>query len=190
MRSSRFSCLPAKIALLLLALLYGMQAGADQNDPRLSDLFRQLHDASDPAAAAPIEDAIWRIWLHHDDPHAQQLMMRGVGQLNAGDLPAALATFTELVKLTPDFAEAWNKRATVYYLMENYAASERDIQQTLKLEPLHFGALSGRGLVKLGQRDLIGARNAFNAVLEVYPAMTGVQRDLDQLNQLLKRNSI
>ena len=121
---------------------------------------------------------------------AKGLMDRGINQINSGNLQAALATYTELVKLAPDFAEAWNKRATVYYLLENYDASEKDIQKTLQLEPFHFGALSGRGLVKLGQRDFVGARNAYHAVLEVYPAMEGIKREIEQLDELLKQRSI
>ena len=178
-------------ALLLFALaLCALSSRADQNDPRLADLFKQLHAARDPVTAAPIEAAIWRLWVHHDNGRFQSLMDRGIDQLNSGNLQGALATYTELVKQAPDYAEAWNKRATVYYLLENYDASEKDIQKTLQLEPFHFGALSGRGLVKLGQRDLVGARNAYHAVLEVYPAMDGIKREIEQLDELLKQRSI
>lgn len=177
--------------LLLLSLTLCISPSrADQNDPRLADLFNQLHAARDPATAAPLEAAIWRLWVHHDNGRFQSLMDRGIDQLNSGNLQAALATYTELVQLAPDFAEAWNKRATVYYLLENYDASEKDIQKTLQLEPFHFGALSGRGLVKLGQRDFVGARNAWHAVLEVYPAMDGIKREIEQLDELLKQRSI
>lgn len=163
---------------------------ADQKDPRLETLFDQLHDTTSPIDAAPIEATIWAIWTEHANPACSSLMERGISQINSGDLNSALATYTQLIELAPDFAEAWNKRATVQYLLKNYAASELDIRKTLELEPFHFGALSGRGLVKLGQKDYLGARNAFHAALEVYPTMAGMKENVAELDEFLRRNAI
>ena len=165
-------------------------AVADQQDPRLEDLFARLQAAPDLAAAAPLEAAIWGLWLTHDDPLRQQLMQTGSEQINAGALQEAAATFTRLIELTPQWAESWNKRATVYYLLGDYAKSELDIQRTLALEPFHFGALSGRGLVRMGLRDFEGARNAFSAALEVHPNMETVRNNLRQLDEYLRQRSI
>lgn len=90
----------------------------------------------------------------------------------------------------PDFAEGWNKRATVQYLLGNQQASEADIDATLALEPFHFGALSGLGLVRMAQGEYFRARSAFLAALEVYPAMLSVKQNLQALEQMLEEGAI
>jgi Flp pilus assembly protein TadD len=175
---------------LLAALLATTAVVADQDDPRLEDLFKQLHDAPDMATAAPVEAMIWQLWVEQDDPAASQLMFTGIEQMNRNNLSGALATFDELVQLAPQYAEAWNKRATLYYLMGEHDKSELDIQKTLELEPFHFGALSGRGLVRMGKRDFEGARNAFNAALEVHPNMDAVRGNLSAIDEFLRGRSI
>jgi tetratricopeptide (TPR) repeat protein len=180
-----------KRSLLCLALLlFNATALADQDDPRLDDLFKELKNADSPVAAAPIEELIWQIWTEHADPGIENQMQLGIQQMNAGDASAALATFDRLVEAAPDFAEAWNKRATIHYLLGNNAASEADIVKTLQLEPYHFGALSGRGLVLVAQGKFEEARNAFSRALEVYPAMIGVKNNIDEINAYLSRRTI
>jgi Flp pilus assembly protein TadD len=178
------------LVVLVCCMGTGPQAWADQHDPQLEKLFKRLHDAPDAVTAAAVEQTIWQLWLQHPDPRSRQLMQQGMGQLNAGELTAALATYNQLVKIAPDYAEAWNKRATVQYLLHDFAASELDIRQTLQLEPYHFGALSGRGLIKLAQRDFAGARTAFNAALEVYPQSISAKNNLEELEAFLRRKSI
>ena len=178
------------LVVLACCMATGPQARADQHDPQLEPLFKRLHAAPDAATAAVVEQSIWQLWLQHTDPKCRQLMQQGIGQLNTGELAAALATYNQLVKLAPDYAEAWNKRATVQYLLHDFAASELDIQQTLQLEPFHFGALSGRGLVKLAQRDYKGALAAFSATLEVYPQSISARNSVEELEIFLRRKSI
>lgn len=175
---------------LLAALLATTTVLADQNDPRLEELFEQLHAAPDLIAAAPIEEAIWQIWVDHEDPQSRRLMFAGIAQMNSNNLSGALATFNELVQLAPQYAEAWNKRATLYYMMGEHDKSELDIQKTLELEPFHFGALSGRGLVRMGKRDFEGARNAFSAALEVHPNMDAVRGNLRAIEEFLRKRTI
>jgi Tfp pilus assembly protein PilF len=179
-----------KAVLCLAALLFSTGLLADQNDPRLDDLFKQLKTAADPVAAAPIEELIWQIWMEHDDSSIENQMQLGIQQMNAGDSAAALATFDRLVEAAPDFAEAWNNRATIHYLLGNNAASEADIVKTLQLEPYHFGALSGRGLVLVAQGKFEEARNALSRALEVNPNMTAVKNNIDEINQYLSRRTI
>ena len=179
-----------KPLLYLAILLFSTGAFADQDDPRLEDLFKQLKRAESPIAAAPIEELIWQIWMEHADSSIEGMMQLGIQQMNAGDASAALATFDRLVEAAPDFAEAWNKRATIHYLLGNNAASEADIVKTLQLEPYHFGALSGRGLVLIAQGKFEEARNAFSRALEVHPNMTAVKNNIDQINAYLSRRTI
>lgn len=163
---------------------------ADQNAPELDELFQQLKMMRDPVAAAPLEDRIWDLWFQHEDPQAQQLMNLGLLQANAGELQAAVATFTQLIALQPDFAEAWNRRATLHYLLGNYAESKADIAEVLKLEPYHFGALSGLGLVNVAQGNYLEARRAFESALEVNPSMEAVRANLLELDRVLKGRTI
>lgn len=181
------------LALLLLPL--GLALGsagtrADQNDPRLDELFQQLQMAGNEVAAFPIEQQIWQIWIEHENAGYYQLMLSGIRYMNQNQAAQALEVFTRLVAQAPDYAEAWNKRATLHYLMGNWAASEADIVETLRLEPFHFGALSGRGLVALGRGDYDAAYRSFQRVLEVYPAMPGIRDTLLQLEQQLGESSI
>lgn len=171
--------------LLCCALLLPCAARADQNDPELKDLFALLRKAPDEAAALTLEAEIWEHWFTHKDPAIQTLLDTGSAQMAREDFQSALTTFTRLIQQAPEYAEGWNRRATLHYLMGNYPASEKDIQQTLKLEPYHFGALSGRGLVKLALRDLKGARAAFLSALEVNPMMGGVRGNIAMIDAQL-----
>jgi len=174
----------------LVVTLACVQVNADQNDERLEDLFADLKSLDEVNAANSIANRIWDIWLQHDDPQASSLMMRGIGQMNSGDLYGALETYDRLIALQPDFAEAWNKRATIYWQLGQFDASLGDIEEVLKLEPYHFGALSGRGLVYMDRGNYFLARGAFLTLLEVYPAMPGVRQTIQQLEEVLQSNPI
>ena len=132
-----------RITIILFCLLAPVSLFADQNDPRLEDLFAELKSETDVYRANGIADQIWQIWFIHEDPQASGLMERGIQQMNSNSVRAALDTFDRLIALKPEFAEAWNRRATIYYQIGEYDASLRDIAEVLKLEPFHFGALSG-----------------------------------------------
>ena len=163
---------------------------ADQTDPRLNALFGQLKAASAPAESVSIEQEIWAIWLDAPDEVTQSLLDSGMDAMGSGDLGAALKAFNEVVALAPAFAEGWNKRATVHYLLNNLQQSLEDIAATLKLEPRHFGALSGRGLVFINLRDLEQALSAFEQVLEVGPQMTGARANIDAIRRILGQREI
>lgn len=179
-----------KILFLVSTFIVSLTAQADQSDSRLTDLFMQLKETEDVVLANNIANRIWEIWIEHEDSQASTLMLRGMQQMNANSLSAALTTFDQLIALKPDFAEAWNKRATIYYLQGRYVKSLRDIEEVLKLEPFHFGALSGRGLVYMSQENYFLARSAFLTLLEVYPAMPGVRDTVLQLEQVLRESVI
>ncbi|MFT5320507.1 MAG: Flp pilus assembly protein TadD [Pseudohongiellaceae bacterium] len=176
--------------ILLICLLTPVSLSADQNDPRLEDLFADLKSENDVYRASSIADQIWQIWFIHEDPQVSGLMERGMQQMNSNSVRAALDTFDRLITLKPDFAEAWNRRATIYYQIGEFDASLRDIDEVLKLEPFHFGALSGRGLVYMGKENYFMARGAFLTLLEVYPAMPGVKNNIEMLEQVLRNSAI
>ena len=178
------------LALLAVSLAGPPDAAADQRDPRLPELFVALAEAPDPEQAFPIEGAIWGIWLDGGDPALDELMARGVEAMSANRLRDAAERFTELILAAPEFAEAWNKRATVYYLMDRYEDSVRDIERTLALEPRHFGAISGMGLIFLERGDEEGALGAFEKVLEIHPRAPGARFHVERLRERLEGRRI
>lgn len=135
----------ALFALAVAALAMGGVQAA-QDDPRLGPLFDRLTVTSDAEEAAILTALIWGHWQHHDDPAVARQMRIGVHATERGNLGMALTAFDTVVELAPEFAEGWNKRATLHYLAGNLNASLADVRQTLVLEPRHFGALAGLGI--------------------------------------------
>lgn len=175
--------LTGSVACLVMLLCAASPAGADQDDPALENLFELLGDAQAPAEALVIERRIWAAWMRIDDEESSRLMQLGVRAMRGGRLEKALGYFDRLVEREPDFAEAWNKRATVYYMLEQYRKSVDDVHRTLALEPRHFGALSGLGLImmRLGRED--EAISAFERALEIHPMMPGPRINLERLRE-------
>ena len=185
--------------LLLLALLcvgltaitaFSPVAAADQRDKRLPDLFRQLQAAQSPDQAQVIESVIWTIWAETGDKDLDRLLGDGSAALSAQDYTTALSDFDELTKRAPQFAEGWNKRATVLYLMGDLQSSLDDIGRVLQLEPRHFGALSGLGLVDLGLLREEAARDAFQRVLKIDPMNPGAKANLKAIQEDIDNKSI
>ena len=165
-------------------------AHADQKDPRLPALFDALKAAPTSGAATAIEHRIWGIWFESGDGEIDKLMAIGAVAMSAEEFPAALQAFTRVVELRPDFAEGWNRRATLYYVMGEYQKSLEDIERALALEPRHFGALSGLGLVNLQLDREAAAAKAYQRVLDIDPQSESARQSLDTINALLKRKSI
>lgn len=169
--------------LVGLALIAGPSI-ADQSDPRLEPLFEQLKAASEPEAMS-IEQKIWTIWLEPSDSKVESIMQGGTEAMGRGDFRAALDAFDQVVTIAPEFAEGWNKRATIHFFLNNLKQSLADISTALKLEPRHFGALSGRGLVLFKLRELGPALAAFEEALEISPHMSGALSNARALRQML-----
>jgi len=167
----------------MAALLLSLAAGADQTDQRLTPLFETLRTSLDPAAAQAAEAQIWQIWIESGDSGVDALMVEGVTAMSNARLEDAITIFGEITERAPGFAEGWNKRATAYFLNEDYVASVRDIQTTLALEPRHFGAISGMGLIFLSRGDETGALAAFEAVVAIHPNSPGARQRIEELRQ-------
>ncbi|MGB0748708.1 MAG: tetratricopeptide repeat protein [Magnetospiraceae bacterium] len=175
---------------MLLVPLMGASAAADQNDPRLGGLFERLQVVANADEASFIEAEIWQIWLDVADPEAGKLLQTGLNAMHRGDYGAALAFFDDLVTTAPFYAEGWNKRATTHFMLGNYTESLKDIAQTLALEPRHFGALSGRGLVNLKLQKWEAALAAFEDALAVSPRMASAHMHVEMLRRFLRKNEI
>jgi tetratricopeptide (TPR) repeat protein len=172
-------------ALVLAIVCLEVPAMSDQDDPRLTELFQALAAASSAAEATPVEREIWRVWFEAGDPETDRLMREGGDALDRGDGRAALAAFDAVVTARPNFAEGWNRRATVYFLMRRFPESVSDIARTLTLEPRHFGALSGLAMIREAQNDPFAALEALERVTRVYPSMRHLQQRIDVLSSML-----
>lgn len=175
--------LALSLVSLLLAGLPGMvtTASADQRDPKLPGLFEKLQNATGSGSAEQIESEIWMTWLATDDDKSDVLLRNIVSAMGSGDMDEALMASDALIEQNPEFAEGWNKRATVHYLMGNVKSSVEDIHRTLQLEPRHFGAISGLGLIFLKQGNLSAALEAFEEVLKISPQSVNAQRSVEQV---------
>lgn len=171
-------------------LTFALPGIAAQDDPRLDALFGKLKSTHDVTEAHDIEQVIWRVWSVSGNDKVDAIMAKGVRAMTFRDHAAALGAFDEIVRLAPRFAEGWNKRATIHYLLGDYKASAADIESTLALEPRHFGALSGLGLVRLAQGDEAKALEAFEAALEVHPNLPGADSHIKELRQRVKGKRI
>jgi tetratricopeptide (TPR) repeat protein len=174
------------MALVWAALLWTGSAIADQNDRRLDGLFERLHITPDPAEAWEIEQQIWQIWLESDDATVNRLMRQGIAAMSLRQLEFALDRFDRMVEHAPAFAEGWNKRATVRYLMGDLEASVVDIERTLGLEPRHFGALSGLGLIYDAIDQPRAALRSFEAALRLNPHLEGTRDRVEELRRALR----
>ena len=168
----------------MLALLPS-PAWADQSDARLDGLFELLATSSDRQAARTAEAEIWRIWIESGREEIDALMAEGLAAMNNQRFEDAIDLFGQITRRAPEFAEGWNKRATAYYLNDDHVASVRDIETTLALEPRHFGAISGMGLIFLRRGDQEGALAAFEAVLAIHPGAPGARQRVEELRKRL-----
>ncbi len=174
--------------LMLLACAVSVSALADQTDPRLDALFQELRRTEDAGKIAFLQAGIWHVWYDTEDPESRDMMSRGVQALVAERLPEAVEIFTALIDHAPHYAEAWNRRATTYYLMGRYQNSLADIDKVLQLEPRHFGALSGRGLCLREMGRLSEAVKALRAALAVNPHLEEVQLEIIRLEARIRQN--
>lgn len=158
---------------------------ADQNDPRLDGLFAELRTAGGEREADRIERLIWNIWFETGDPALDAHLARGVEAVNRHSFEAGLRAFDAVIEAKPDFAEGWNRRATLFFLMGDYDASVADIRRTLELEPRHFGALSGLALIREAQRRPFEALEALEKVAQLHPHMRQLAERVSQLTAQL-----
>jgi len=187
MISSTRKPLTMRIIAVLILLAYSLASPADQNDPALDDLFEQLAVTTSDEEASNITREIWQRWTANDDPDVSRLMQIGIRALNYSTYRKALQSFDRVIEIAPEFAEGWNKRATLYYHIKEYRRSMDDIKKTLRLEPRHFGAWSGLGLVSIAQENYAGALAAFKKALSINPHMSNIRRYVQKLEDWQQR---
>jgi tetratricopeptide (TPR) repeat protein len=141
------------------------------------EAYRELAGA-DPARAAQAAAALWEIWCRSGIPEADRLFGQGVEAMESRDFSRAEDLFAQIIEIAPDFAEGWNKRATVRYLVEDFAGAIADCEETIRRKPRHFGALSGQGLCHVALGQMREAAELFRRCLEVYPHLTAARQNL------------
>ena len=147
----------------------------------LDDLFARLAAAQDDTEAKGIATLIERRWLRSGSDTADLLMTRATEALNAKEYPLAIELLDRVITLQPDWAEAWNRRATAFFLLDDPASSMADIRQVLTREPRHFGAWAGLGHIYMAGGDKKRALEAYRKALAIYPKLEQVREMLDRL---------
>ncbi len=170
---------------VIIGVLLSTDILASQSDPRLDALFSRLQTTLSVPEARKIESTIWKIWIESEQDEVNRLMQAGTSAIDQLDYGKALEVFNQMVAITPDFAEGWNKRATVHYLRKDFPSSILDIQRTLNLEPRHFGALSGLGLVYMALERYDSALIAFKDAMKIHPHLRGAQANIDAIRKHL-----
>jgi tetratricopeptide (TPR) repeat protein len=160
---------------------------ADQRNPELPDLFSQLEQAGTSYTASPIVQNIWTIWLKHSDSQLTQAMKAASEIMQNGDLEQAELLFTQLIEKAPGWAEVWNKRATIRYYRDNLVGSIADIKETLVLEPRHFGALSGLGMIQMRLQNYSQALSTYESLQKIHPNSQDIGKILPALRQQLSQ---
>ena len=170
---------------ILVALSF--PAFAADTDAKRSDqldkLFGELHQASTTRDPDKIIADIWQIWGSNDSPTAELLIREGTAAMNAHEYDAAEKVFIQLVESYPDYAEGWNKRATLYFMEGRFDASLVDIQHVLDLEPRHFGALAGKSAILRAQGKTREALKVMRETLSINPHMASVAEAIKQLEK-------
>jgi tetratricopeptide (TPR) repeat protein len=212
--NARFSCLRNLSAALVLAaavaaaptlaLAQGQPAGPPKKkvgptvQPKtgaeraksLDFLFGALKVAPDDASARHVESRIWAIWMQTPSDTAALLMLRARAAMEAQQMDIALKLLDAVIKLRPDYVEGWNRRATLYYLQNDYARSLADIAQVLAREPRHFGALAGLGMIMQDLGDDKRALEIFRKALAVDPHMEKVPELVKTLTEKVEGRDI
>ena len=179
-----------KILIVSISLLFASKiALADQNDPRLNNLFKKLNETENQDEIRDLISDIWNIWYEVDDPKVIEYFEKGIQAMNLRNYPLAIRFFNNLIEEDPNFAEGWNKRATVHFMMGNFDQSMQDIIKTLELEPRHFGALDGMGLIFIHQGQFQQAIDVYDKMLEIFPFSVKTMDKKDRIQSFISQST-
>ena len=174
-----------------------MQPPKDLPHPQRGDrtrnldfLFGALKAAPDADSAKQVENRIWALWLASGSDTANLLMTRAKTAIDAKDLDLAIELLDAIIKIKPDYIEAWNRRATIRYMRKDYALAMDDIRQVLIREPRHFGAMSGLGMILQEFGDEKHALDAFRRALEINPHLPKIDEMIKSLTEKVEGRDI
>ena len=182
------------LVIVVLSLFFFSNVNAEERESELNNLFNQLKN-SEATKAIEIENKIWKIWSIHPSNDRRgyrltELLAQGSFLMAKEELNKAYEIFSQIILVDPNWAEGWNKRATVLYLMGRYQDSLIDIDEVLKRENRHFGALSGQGLVHTKLKNYEKAIKSYQAVQKIYPSIRAAKVMIPQLRELIKDETL
>ena len=179
-----------KYLLIFIVLINFNLAKSEDRDNQLNRLFNELK-INNLSLVYGAEQKIWKIWsTHPTDENLTQELLKGSNLMQGDTISESIKIFSKLIKLDPNWAEAWNKRATALYLIGDYEGSQKDIDRVLELENRHFGALAGQGLVNIKLENYEKAIESYQRAQEIYPAMQSPKIMIEQIEQLIKQQLI
>jgi tetratricopeptide (TPR) repeat protein len=161
-----------------------------ERNRNLDFLFGALKAAPDDSSAKAVEDRIWAVWTGAGNETTNLLMSRAKKATDDKDYDLAIRMLSAIVEIQPDFMEAWNRRATVYFLKKDYVNSMADIAKVLTREPRHFAALSGLGLIMQDIGDDRHALDAYNKALAIYPRLKGMDERVKNLKEKVEGRNL
>ena len=175
------TCLAALLGVMLGTNVLAQNGGSSA---MLDTLFAKLQSATDPVAIQSLEAAIWEQWVMVPEGPQRELMLRGIVEMQQRELKQSVETFSKLIEIAPDLSEAWNKRATAYWLLGDFPASLSDICETVKREPRHFGAYSGLGMIRAEMGEHARAVAAFELAKKYNPHIVGIDDEIARLKAM------
>ena len=179
-----------KKLLFLLIFFYTSSLVADERNIQLNTLFNDLK-INNNVPSSEIEQKIWEIWsTHPTDQKLTKMLAQGSALMNSRMFKEAIIIFDQVIDLDSKWAEAWNKRATVFYLSGMYEDSIKDIEKVLQLEPRHFGALSGFGLNQIELKNFKMALKSYQKAQEIYPAIEAAKEMIPLIKELIAGQKI
>ena len=179
-----------KILTIIILIFSTTTLSANERDIELNKLFLELKKDI-PSLSSRIAQQIWMLWsTHPTDQKLTSILDEGSRLVQDQQYNRAIDVFTQAIELDPTWAEAWNKRATVYYIVGEFQKSQEDIDKVLELEERHFGALAGQGMVNIQLKNYDKAKRSYQKAQEIYPAMKSSKVMIEQIEELIKRQSI
>ena len=177
------------ILAIILLFLSTTILTANERDAQLDKLFNELK--RNTSSSSSIVQKIWTLWsTHPTDEKLTSILDEGSRLVQDQKLAKAIEIFTDVIKMDPTWAEAWNKRATVYYMIGEFQKSQDDIDKVLELEKRHFGALAGQGLVNIQLKNYEKAILSYKKAQEIYPSMQSPKTMIKQIENLIKQELI
>jgi tetratricopeptide (TPR) repeat protein len=177
-----------KLFLSVFCLLFPAVVQGSATTQRLLDELERVHSME---KANPIVEKLWKEWTTaHNNEDEKALMNAGIDAMSSGNLDRAENLFTKLIEANPSFTEAWNKRATIRFMLWDFEGSLRDVEKVLALEPRHFGALSGLGMIHLRLGAPESALKAYEDLLSVFPSNVDAIQKIITLKDYLGVNTL
>ena len=178
------------LIIIILNIVFFSNTFADERNQELDGLFKELK-TGEMLSNLTIEQKIWKIWsTHPKDENLTKLLQNGSDLVSKKKFFESIDIFTKVINFDPSWAEAWNKRATVFYLIGEFQKSQNDIDKVLELENRHFGALAGQGLVNIKLKNYEKAIESYKRALEIYPTMQSPEIMIKQIEEIIKEELI